>query len=96
MKREAEEYLGANYECRENLYNVILRPGLVYHDKERPVSMPLGFASNLVHSLGGIPGIGQQPAATNLKHLADFTIREALVKREKAGNKLIDSTQMKA
>ena len=58
MKREAEQFLENDPECQENLYNVILRPGLVYHEQERPISVPLGLASNLVHTFGGLlPGV---------------------------------------
>ena len=58
MKREAEQFLEKDPECQENLYKVILRPGLVYHEQERPISVPLGLASNLVHSFGSLlPGV---------------------------------------
>jgi len=48
MKREAEIYLME--EC-ESLFAAIVRPGLVYHETERPWSMPLGLFSNLSYAL---------------------------------------------
>lgn len=72
MKREAEAFLIE--EC-ESLSPTILRPGLVYHDHERPWSVPLGIASNL----GSAFSRGKTPSGTNLRTLADITIREALL-----------------
>ena len=71
MKWEAEKFMID--EC-DALYKAILRPGLVYHQGERPWSMPLGLLSNLTHKVSG----GQGPPGTNLRVLADITIREAL------------------
>ena len=59
-------------EC-EALFAAILRPGLVYHDTERPWSVPLGLAANLTHRV-----TGSGPPGTNLRVLVDHTIREAL------------------
>ena len=54
MKREAEQYLMRD--C-DSLFAAILRPGLVYHDTERPWSMPLGLISNLSHSVTAVGGV---------------------------------------
>ena len=72
LKREAEDFLIS--ECPA-LHTSIIRPGLVYHQSERPWSLPLGFLSNLTHTLSGGRG---GPPGTSLKVLADITIREAL------------------
>ena len=72
LKREAEDFLIS--ECPA-LHTSIIRPGLVYHDSERPWSLPLGLFSNLTHTLSGGRG---GPPGTSLRVLADITIREAL------------------
>ena len=90
MKREAETFLLE--ECGQ-LSSTILRPGLVYHDHERPWSVPLGIASNLTSSFTR----GRTPSGTNLRTLADVTINEALsdLKGERT-TKIIGSEEMRA
>ena len=75
MKREAEQFLIE--EC-DSLYSAIIRPGLVYHQSERPWSVPLGLFSNFSHSVTK----GSGPPGTSLRVLADVTIREALKDRQ--------------
>ena len=71
MKREAENFL--INQC-DSVSPSIIRPGLVYHDLERPWSVPLGIAANVGSALTG----GRAPAGTNLRTLADVTISEAI------------------
>ena len=99
MKREAEDYLLSK--C-DSLSASIVRPGLVYHERERPWSMPLGLISNLSHALTPPSTRLQGPPATNLKVLADVIIREALKRDthssgngEAARHTIISATDMK-
>ena len=48
-KEEAESFLIQN--C-PNIYPVILKPGLVWHEKERPITMPLKVAVDLGNFVG--------------------------------------------
>ena len=90
MKREAETFLLE--EC-ESISPTILRPGLVYHDQERPWSVPLGIASNLSSTITQ----GRTPSGTNLRTLADVTIREALMElQDERISKIITSEEMRA
>lgn len=75
LKWEAEDFLKTDCDA---LYSAIIRPGLVYHDSERPWSMPLGLFANLSHALSR----GSGPPGTNLRVLADVTIKEALKERD--------------
>ena len=87
MKREAEDYLISDEIA--NLYSVILRPGLVYHDVERPWSVPFGKLSSVGSSLSGLVGqnigliLPRGPPGTDLRILSDVTIQEALKPFEK-------------
>ena len=61
------------------MYTVILRPGLVYHDTERPWSYPLGQLSNIASKLSKkVPVLPDGPPGTDLRILADVTIKEAM------------------
>ena len=71
MKREAETFL--INQC-DSVSPIIIRPGLVYHDMERPWSVPMGIAANIGSTITG----GRAPAGTNLRILADVTINEAM------------------
>ena len=91
MKLEAEDFLINN--C-DSIFSSIIRPGLVYHDKERPWSLPLGLLSNLGHTVTN----GQGPPGTSLRVLADITVREALKDRsddESSGHQIISAVEMK-
>lgn len=95
MKREAEQYLIKN--C-DSLFAAILRPGLVYHDTERPWSVPLGLLSNLSHTMALAGSSG--PPGTNLRVLAEHTIQEAVTVHTNdlqavARHKIITAAQMK-
>jgi hypothetical protein len=67
MKKEAEDFLTT----QENLYGAVLRPGLVYHESERPAVMPLGLLSNIAHTVTSMTSTGKTvPPGTDLRVLA--------------------------
>ena len=93
MKREAEQRIIADSDM---LFTSIIRPGLVYHETERPWSVPMGLLSNLGHKLTG----GQGPPGTNLRVLVDVIAREALhsnedVSTSQANHRIVSARDMK-
>ena len=97
MKLEAEEFL--INQC-SSMYSAILRPGLVYHEQERPWSIPLGVASNLGHKLlSKVDASKAGPPGTNLRVLVDHIIKEALTSHNDergSGHKIIRAAEMKS
>lgn len=90
MKREAETFILE--EC-ESISPTILRPGLVYHERDRPWSVPLGIASNISSTFSR----GRTPSGTHLRVLADITIKEALSELQaERESKIITSEEMRA
>jgi hypothetical protein len=47
MKQEAEIFLQTDPDCVGSLRPIILRPGLVWHEKERGFSVPLKVATDI-------------------------------------------------
>ena len=73
-KREAETYLID--ECNE-FDSYILRPGMVWHHSERPVTLPLKAAVDFGNCLGKQLGIPTVDKSTSLRVLTEFAIKGA-------------------
>ena len=93
MKKEAEDYIISDEVG--NLYSVILRPGLVYHETERPWSVPLGKAADLGSSVSGLFNsfglLPKGPPGTDLRILSGLTIEQATLVVDK-DNKEFDKS----
>lgn len=106
MKREAEEYLLKDVECKEKLNPFIVRPGLVWHAQSRSWSLPfklftdVGFCikerieKNTEFDSESIRKILPESGSINLDRLSDICIMGALSEdAQKYGNKSIWSNE---
>ena len=62
----------------------------MYHDIERPWTLPLGVAANVGNKITG----GRAPAGTSLRTLADVIIEQAMSQSESREAVIIGSKQM--